>query len=192
MWIAELTTGWLTACCLACTLSHCGARGVRALSMFIDTKRTPLQLGWSPSPFNRPRLSDRYSTHFTGLKSKPHPRKYLGTYLTLVLTYGAARGTAPPYLQAMLKPFPLKLGLQSLCPSSENIRNPTFSNSFLNNPPHLYPLEPQLKVTELFDFIYLAATGIAEIAESSNLKVCPHTLVYIGYIHMTRSRIFIL
>ena len=45
MGIAELTTltvlvsdstklaGWLTACCLACTLSHCVARGVRALSM---------------------------------------------------------------------------------------------------------------------------------------------------------------
>jgi hypothetical protein len=58
MGIAELTTltllmadstklaGWLTPWC---TLSHCGARGVRALSMFIDKMRAPLQLGWSPS-----------------------------------------------------------------------------------------------------------------------------------------------
>ena len=48
MGIAKLTTltmivadstklaGWLTACCLACTLSHCAARGVRALFMLID------------------------------------------------------------------------------------------------------------------------------------------------------------
>ena len=47
MGIAELTTltvlvagstklaGWLTACCLASTLSHCGARGVRAMSMLV-------------------------------------------------------------------------------------------------------------------------------------------------------------
>jgi hypothetical protein len=68
MGIAELTTltvlvadstklaGWLTACCLACTLFHCGARGVRALSMFVDKMRAPLQLGWSPSLLNRPGL----------------------------------------------------------------------------------------------------------------------------------------
>jgi hypothetical protein len=68
MGITELTTltvpvadstklsGWLTACCLACTLSHCGARGVRALSKFIDRMRAPLQLGWSLSLLNRPGL----------------------------------------------------------------------------------------------------------------------------------------
>ena len=66
MVIAELTTltmlvadstmlaGWLIACCLACTLFHCGARGVRALSMLADKMRAPLQLGWSPSVLNRP------------------------------------------------------------------------------------------------------------------------------------------
>ena len=55
MVIAELTTltvlvadstmlaGWLTACCLACTLFHCGTRGVRALSMLVDKMRAPLQ-----------------------------------------------------------------------------------------------------------------------------------------------------
>ena len=65
MVIAELTTltmlvadstmlaGWLTACCLACTLFHCGARGVRALSMLVDKMRAPLQLGWSPSLLSR-------------------------------------------------------------------------------------------------------------------------------------------
>jgi hypothetical protein len=55
-----------------------------------------------------------------------------------------------------------------------------------------------LKVTELFskaillsmfvyedcmagglDFIHLSATGVAEIAESTHLKECPHTSVYI-------------
>ena len=68
MGIAELTTltvlmadstklaGWLTACCLACTLFHCGASGVRALSMFVDKMRAPLQLGWSPTLLNRPGL----------------------------------------------------------------------------------------------------------------------------------------
>jgi hypothetical protein len=35
---------WLTACCLACTLSHCRARGVRALCMVIDKMRSPLQM----------------------------------------------------------------------------------------------------------------------------------------------------
>ena len=57
-----------------------------------------------------------------------------------------------------------------------------------------------LKVTELFstghstangclwrlhgfvlNFIHLSATGVAEIAESTNLKWCPHTFVYIVY-----------
>jgi hypothetical protein len=68
MGIAELTTltvlvanstklaGWLTACCLACTLFHCGARGVCALSMLVDKMRAPLQLGRSPSLLNRPGL----------------------------------------------------------------------------------------------------------------------------------------
>ena len=65
MGIAELTTltvlvadstklaGWLTACYLACTLFHCGAREVRALSMLVDKMRAPLQLGWSPSLLSR-------------------------------------------------------------------------------------------------------------------------------------------
>jgi hypothetical protein len=64
MGIAELTTltvlvsgstklaGRLTAC----TLSHCGARVVRALSMFVDKIRAPLKLGWSPSFLSRPGL----------------------------------------------------------------------------------------------------------------------------------------
>ena len=64
MWIAELTTltvlvadstklaGWLTAC----TFFHWGARGVRALSMFIKKMRAPLQLGWSSSLHSRPGL----------------------------------------------------------------------------------------------------------------------------------------
>ena len=57
-----------------------------------------------------------------------------------------------------------------------------------------------LKVTELFskailvlmfvygdcmtvlDFIHLSATGVAEIAESTNLKVRPHTFVFKVYI----------
>ena len=68
MGIAELTTltvlvadstklaGWLTTCCLACTLFHCWARGVRALSMLVDKMRAPLQLGWSPSLLSRPGL----------------------------------------------------------------------------------------------------------------------------------------
>ena len=38
---------------LACTLFHCGARGVRALSLLVDKKRAPLQLGWSPSLLSR-------------------------------------------------------------------------------------------------------------------------------------------
>ena len=38
----------LTACCLACTVSHCLVRGVIALSMLIDKMRAPLQLGGSP------------------------------------------------------------------------------------------------------------------------------------------------
>ena len=29
--------------------------------------------------------------------------------------------------------------------------------------------------------IHLSATGVAEIAESTNLKGCPHTFVYIVY-----------
>jgi hypothetical protein len=29
------------------------------------------------------------------------------------------------------------------------------------------------------DFIHLSATGVAEIAESTHLKGCPHTFVYI-------------
>jgi hypothetical protein len=29
------------------------------------------------------------------------------------------------------------------------------------------------------EIAWLCATGVAEIAESTNLKVCPHTLVYI-------------
>ena len=53
MGIAELTTltvlvadstklaGWLTACCLACTLSHCGARGVRVLFVG-ESQRGPI------------------------------------------------------------------------------------------------------------------------------------------------------
>ena len=48
--------GWLTACCLDCTLFHSGAKGVRALSMFVDKMRATLQLGWSPSLLNRPGL----------------------------------------------------------------------------------------------------------------------------------------
>ena len=32
----------------------------------------------------------------------------------------------------------------------------------------------------VLDFIHLSVTGMAEIAESTNLKVCPHTFVYIG------------
>ena len=52
-----------------------------------------------------------------------------------------------------------------------------------------------LKVTELFSkaillpmfiyeeyiFIHLSATGLAEIAKSPKLKVCPHTFVQIVY-----------
>ena len=33
----------------------------------------------------------------------------------------------------------------------------------------------------LLDFIHLSATGVTEIAKSTNLKVCPHTFVYIVY-----------
>ena len=71
MGIAELTT--LTACCLACTLFHCGSRGVRALSMSVDKMRAPLQLGWSPSLLNSPGVvlfvgesqkEGQLSTHF--------------------------------------------------------------------------------------------------------------------------------
>ena len=76
MGIAELTTlivlvadstklaGWLTACSMACTLFHCGARGVRALSMFVDKMRAPLQLGWSPSLLNRPGFREGQKTVF--------------------------------------------------------------------------------------------------------------------------------
>jgi hypothetical protein len=46
----------LTSCCLACTLSHCGARGDRALSLLIDKMRPPLQQGWSTSLLSRPGL----------------------------------------------------------------------------------------------------------------------------------------
>ena len=34
----------------------------------------------------------------------------------------------------------------------------------------------------MLDFIHLSATGMDEIAESTKLKVCPHTFAYIGYI----------
>ena len=34
----------------------------------------------------------------------------------------------------------------------------------------------------MLDFIYLSATGVAEIAESTHLKGCPHTFVYIVYV----------
>ena len=34
----------------------------------------------------------------------------------------------------------------------------------------------------LLDFIHLSATGVAEIAESTHLKGCPYTFVYIVYI----------
>jgi hypothetical protein len=34
----------------------------------------------------------------------------------------------------------------------------------------------------VLDFIHLSATGVAEIAESTNLKGCPHTFVYIVYV----------
>ena len=56
--VADTTklAGWLAACCLACTLFHCGARGVRSLSMLVDKMRAPLQLGWSLSLLNRPGL----------------------------------------------------------------------------------------------------------------------------------------
>ena len=59
MGIAELTTMTVLVADstkLVCTLSHCGSRGVRALSMFVDKMRAPLQLGWSPSLLNRPGL----------------------------------------------------------------------------------------------------------------------------------------
>ena len=63
-----------------------------------------------------------------------------------------------------------------------------------------------LKVTELFstghstanlclwrlhgsvlDFIYLLATGVAEIAESTNLKACPHPFGDVVY-HLPRNQ----
>jgi hypothetical protein len=68
MGIAELTTltvlltdspkleGWLTGCRPDSLLSHCGARGVRAMSMFIDNMRASFQLGWRLSPLSRPGL----------------------------------------------------------------------------------------------------------------------------------------
>ena len=65
MGIAELTVivadatklaGWLTTYCLAWSPSHCWAWGVRALSMFIDKMRAPLQLGQCPSLLSRPCL----------------------------------------------------------------------------------------------------------------------------------------
>ena len=50
---------------------------------------------------------------------------------------------------------------------------------------------PTLKVTELvflwrlhgclLNFLHLSATGMAEIAEDTNLKRCLHTFVYIVY-----------
>jgi hypothetical protein len=75
MGIAELTTltvlvadstklaGWLTACCLACTLPRCGAGGVRALSRLIDKMRAPLQLGWSPSLLGESQKEGQLSTN---------------------------------------------------------------------------------------------------------------------------------
>jgi hypothetical protein len=39
----------------------------------------------------------------------------------------------------------------------------------------------RLHVCEL-DFTHLSATSVAEIAETNNLKGCPHTCVYIVYI----------
>ena len=33
----------------------------------------------------------------------------------------------------------------------------------------------------MLDVIHLSSTGVAEIAESTNLKGCPHTFVYIVY-----------
>ena len=34
----------------------------------------------------------------------------------------------------------------------------------------------------MLHFIHLSATGVAEIAESTNLKGCPHTFVYTVYV----------
>ena len=36
----------------------------------------------------------------------------------------------------------------------------------------------------VLDFIHLEATGVAEIAEFTDLKWCPHTFVYILYAFM--------
>ena len=35
----------------------------------------------------------------------------------------------------------------------------------------------------MLDFIHLSATGVAEIAKSTNLKGCPHSFVYIVYVN---------
>ena len=67
---------------------------------------------------------------------------------------------------------------------------------------------PRLKVTELFSkaillpmfvygdcmsvcsiFIHLSATGVAETAESSNLKGFPHSFEYIEYLHIPRDKV---
>jgi hypothetical protein len=39
----------------------------------------------------------------------------------------------------------------------------------------------------VLDFIHLSATGVAEIAESTNLKGCPHTFVYIVYLTQAQT-----
>ena len=36
----------------------------------------------------------------------------------------------------------------------------------------------------MLDFIQLSAAGVAEIAESTHLKGCPHTFVYVVYLSM--------
>ena len=40
----------------------------------------------------------------------------------------------------------------------------------------------------MLEFIHLSATGVAEIAESTNLKGGPHTFVYIVYLLETLDR----
>jgi hypothetical protein len=42
----------------------------------------------------------------------------------------------------------------------------------------------------VLDFIHLSAIGVAEIAESTNLKGCPHTFVYIVYDKQSSSSIY--
>ena len=39
------------------------------------------------------------------------------------------------------------------------------------------------------DFIYLSATGVAEMAKSTNLKGCPHTFVY-KYTYINKYKYF--